>query len=85
MPLIKGTIEDERGTPVPEAIIAIESGTVPCPDKAILSDEQGNFNINLPVGHFCLAGRSQDGGYGTVEFDSDTDKHLLIHLTTHKL
>ncbi len=84
MPLVKGTVQDRQGLPVPEALIAVEYGTVPYPDMAIFSDEEGNFSINLPVGHFRLAGHSQDGDYGTVECDSDADEHLLIHLSIHR-
>jgi hypothetical protein len=80
MPLIKGTVEDQQGLPVAEALIAVESGTAPYPDMAILSDEEGNFSIHLPSGHFLLGAHSPEGGYGTVECDSDADEHLLIRL-----
>jgi hypothetical protein len=80
MPLIKGTVEDRQGLPVPETLIAVESGTAPYPDMAIFSDEEGNFSIHLPSGHFRLGAHSPEGGYGTVECDSDADEHLFIRL-----
>lgn len=80
MALVKGTVEDKQGLPVPRALVAVESGTAPYPDMAIYSDEGGNFSIYLPTGHFRLGARSPEGGYGTVECDSDANKHLLIRL-----
>lgn len=80
MPLVKGTVVDEKNSPVSGALIAVESGTAPYPDMAIYSDEKGNFSIHLPSGHFRLGAHSPEGGYGTVECDSDADEHLFIRL-----
>jgi hypothetical protein len=78
--LVRGTVEDRQGLPVPGVLVTVESGSAPYPDTGILSDEKGYFNIYLPSGHFRLGAHSPCGDYGTAECDSDADKYLLIHL-----
>lgn len=81
---VKGTVEDGEGRLVPGALVAVEEGTLPFPDLALSTNAEGHFTIDLPVGRFRLAAHSQDGGYGTVEYDSLTSDSLVIRLSPPK-
>lgn len=83
MPLVIGTVVDDTSLPVSGALIAVESGTIPYPDMAVYSDEKGNFSIYLPSGNFRLSAHALVGGYGVVEYNSDSGEQLLIRLSEH--
>lgn len=81
MVLVKGIVENGEGGLVHGALVAVEEGTSPFPDLALSTNAEGQFTIDLPVGRFRLTAHSQDGGYGTVDYDSLTSNSLVIRLS----
>lgn len=83
MPLVTGIVKDRERRPVSNALIAVESGTVPSADIAFLTDSEGCFAIRLPRGHYVLGAHSEQSGNGIIECElEDSDISLVIQLTT---
>lgn len=74
MESVTGVVQDTRGNPVADAIVAVEWASVPYPDMALRTDLQGQFQITLPAGKYRLAARTSDGGYGSTDFDTKSGK-----------
>lgn len=62
-----GRVVDSSGAPVANATIAIVTSTVPIPEIALLSDEDGRFALRLPPGRFMLRAHGPEGGMGEAE------------------
>jgi hypothetical protein len=65
----QGQVLDTSGAPVPGARIVIVASTVPMPEIALLSDEQGRFALRLPPGHFTLRAHGPSGATGEAKVD----------------
>jgi hypothetical protein len=75
-----GRVVDLGGTPVPNAHIVIVAGSVPMPEIALLSDQDGRFSVRLPPGRFMLRAHGPPGtGEAEVEVDGgQTDDEIVI-------
>ncbi len=62
MALISGIVVDRDGHPIADARVAFTGGPVPMPDLAMLTDDQGQFTIAVPV-------------HGTYELTFTADPH----------
>ena len=83
MPLVTGRVQDGQKQPIANALIAIESGSVPSADIAFLTNNDGFFSLHLPRGHFCLSAHSEKSGKGLIEcVVADSDISLVIQLGT---
>ena len=73
-----GRVLDAGGTPVPEALIVIVASTVPMPEIALLSDDEGRFVLRLPPGHFTLRAHGS-GAVGDAEAEGapNTDEIVI--------
>ena len=70
---------DAGGTPVPNAHIVIVAASVPMPEIALLSDEQGRFSLRLPRGSFTLRAHGPAGtGEAQVEVDGGQSGEIVI-------
>ena len=83
MPLVTVIVKDGQRRPVSNALIAVESGTVPSADIAFLTDSEGCFAIRLHRGHYVLGAHSEQSGNGVIECElEDSDINLIIQLST---
>lgn len=73
-----GRVVDASGAPVARASVVITAGSVPVPEIALLSDDEGRFAVRLPRGSFTF--RAHDpAGTGEAEVnDEDTDDEIVI-------
>lgn len=81
LPERHGRVLDTTGAPVMGALIVIDSGTVPMPEIALLSDENGEFSLRLPPGKFTLRAQGSGGKVGAAEVSgapSITDINISI-------
>ena len=62
MALISGVVVDRDGRPLADARVAFSGGPVPLPDLAMLTDDQGQFTVAVPV-------------HGTYEMTFTADPH----------
>lgn len=67
LPEWHGRVLDSTGAPVKGALIVIVSGTVPMPEIALVSDENGEFSLRLPPGKFRLRAQGAGGKVGEAE------------------
>ena len=56
-----GRVVDAGGAPIPNAPIVIVAGSVPMPEIALLSDQDGRFSLRLPPGTFRLRAHGPAG------------------------
>lgn len=75
-----GRVVDQRGDPVPDALVSIVEGTVPMPEIALLVDAGGRFRLRLPDGRFTLRAHAA-GGSGDTEVEIPRDREALITVT----
>lgn len=73
-----GRVTDENGAGVPDAIIAVERGTTPTPELAIVSGPDGTFTIALPDGSFRIGARTRDGRTGATEVSVPGTTHVTL-------
>jgi hypothetical protein len=72
-------VVDAGGAPVPNAYIVIVAGSVPMPEIALLSDQDGRFFLRLPPGSFTLRAHGPAGtGETDVEVDGDQTDEIMI-------
>jgi carboxypeptidase family protein len=64
-----GRVVDIDGTPVPLASVVIVAGSVPMPELALLTDEDGRFRLRLPRGRFTLRAHAP-GASGEARVDA---------------
>lgn len=60
---INGRVLTDGSTPAPEAIIEVVRGSVPLPELAQRTEQDGTFRMALPKGEFVL-GAYAEGGAG---------------------
>ncbi len=73
-----GRIVDASGAPVQGALIVITASSVPMPEIALLSDEQGRFALRLPAGRFTLRAHGPEGAVGDAEVEETADVEEII-------
>jgi hypothetical protein len=73
-----GRIVDSSGAPVANATIAIVASTVPMPEIALLSDEDGRFALRLPPGRFTFRAYGPEGGMGEAEVDGAPEADEIL-------
>jgi hypothetical protein len=73
-----GRVVDANGVPVPRARIVIIAGSVPMPEIALESDDDGRFSLWLPRGVFTLRAHGP-AGTGEVEVENNSaDSGIVI-------
>ena len=73
-----GRVVDANGAPVPRARIVIIAGSVPMPEIAMQSDDDGRFSLWLPRGVFTLRAHGPTGT-GEVEVENNSvDSEIVI-------
>ena len=60
---------DEGGRPVADAVVALARSSVPFPEIALLTDEKGAVELQLPPGVFAFRARGPGDVSGDVEVD----------------
>lgn len=73
-----GRVVDAAGAPVPHAHIVIASGSVPMPEIALLSDEEGRFSVRLPPGAFTLRAHGPPGTGEAEAGEGPADREIVI-------
>jgi hypothetical protein len=68
---IIGRVVDDRGAPVPNALVALPAGTAPVPEIALVSDAHGRFSLRLPPGQFTLSAHAEQGS-GQIDVETST-------------
>jgi len=74
---LAGRVVDQRGDPVPDALVSIVAGTVPMPEIALLVDADGRFGLRMPHGRFTLRAHG-GGGSGDAEVEIPRDREVVI-------
>ena len=46
---VSGRVSDSRGRPLGDTRVSFESGPVPLPDIAALTNDRGEFSLSVPV------------------------------------
>ena len=59
-------VVDTTGAAVAGAIVAIEASTVPVPEIALVTDDDGIARLSLPPGKFRIGARTKDGRQASV-------------------
>jgi hypothetical protein len=77
-PELPGRVVDRDAQPVPGALLVIVESTVPMPEIAIQSDEDGRFALRLPEGGFTLRGHSPDGRVGEATVAVPGDSEIVV-------
>lgn len=79
--LRRGRVVDDGGQPVIGALLSVEWGTVPTPEIAVQTDENGEFRLALPKGRFRIAAHAPDGRAGTVELTTEeADEEIVVRV-----
>jgi hypothetical protein len=70
--LLSGVVVDPAGRPVADARVALTAAPVEVPDVAVLTGEDGEFTLTVPVaGSYRVAAHGDHGlGQETVDVDS---------------
>jgi hypothetical protein len=63
-------IVEADSRPIAAAMLSVVRSSVPFPEIALLSDDQGVVEICLPPGQFTLRAQSPDGRTGEVTMSS---------------
>lgn len=72
-----GRVVDAHGAPVAGAIIVVTQGTVPFPEIALVSDDEGRFWLRLPAEHFRLQARA-GSSIGELEVTGGADGEEIV-------
>ena len=76
MPLISGRVVDERGRPVAWARVMFTRSSVPVPDIAAVTAEDGTFTFSAPAkGSYELLAVSDEQGRGTASVEVTGERH----------
>jgi hypothetical protein len=76
--LVRGRVVDEDGAPVAGASIYIVAAPVSVPDVALLTDDDGRFEIAVPSpGQYRFGIRAPDGPAFEHDVAVPTDRELL--------
>jgi hypothetical protein len=72
-------VVDAAGHPVPDAVIAVVSSTVPFPEIALRCDADGRFALRLPHGRFVLRALA-GGASGDAEVEAASRHEIVIRI-----
>lgn len=72
VPVRVHVVDAATGKALPRARIVIPKSSVPLPDRAYITNEQGDLTLNLPPGDYTVAVFAE--GYGQSEQAVDTRK-----------
>ena len=72
-----GRVVDASGAPVARARIVIVAASVPVPEIALLSDDEGRFWVWLPHGVFTFRAHGP-AGIGEVEVEDESTDHEIV-------
>jgi hypothetical protein len=78
----QGRVVDAQGHPLARAFVTVVAGTVPVPELALLTGEDGTFSIGLPDGCFRLRANTADARVGEAEIDwaVEADQEIVIRV-----
>lgn len=74
-------VVDEAGQPVKEAIVVVAKSSVPFPEIALIADDAGAVQLQLPPGTFVLRANGQDGRQGEATASTPADGIASILVT----
>jgi len=72
-----GRVVDASGAPVARARVVIVASSVPVPEIALLSDDDGRFSVWLPPGAFTFRAHGA-AGTGETEVEDDAPGHEIV-------
>ena len=72
-----GRVVDASGAPVAHASVVIVAGSVPVPEIAFLSDDDGRFSVRLPHGAFTFRAHGP-AGTGEVEVEDESAGREIV-------
>ena len=64
-------VVDRTGLPVPDADVSVVDSSIPFPEIALLSDDNGVVQVFLPAGHYTFRAHGPGGVEGTTRVISD--------------
>lgn len=71
---------DEGGRPVADGVVALARSSVPYPEIALLSDEDGVVELRLPPGTFVFRARGPGGSFADIEVTSPGPPESVVRL-----
>lgn len=74
---------DERGRPVADAAVALARSSVPYPEIALLTDENGVVELQLPPGVFAFRASGPGDRSGDLEVTSPGPVESVVRLESH--
>lgn len=63
---------DRAGAPVRDAMVAVEASTVPFPEIALVTNDEGVVKLTLPRGRFRVGVYASGDRRGVTEIDLET-------------
>lgn len=75
---IYGRVLDPQGAPISGAAVTIPRGTSPVPERAALTDENGNYNWVLVPGIYTVQVNAT--GFQTAQADANTRQQAQVEL-----
>jgi hypothetical protein len=73
-------VRDAGDRPVPEAVVALARSSVPFPEIALLTDESGAVELQLPPGVFAFRAVGPGDAFGDVEVTSPGPEETVVRL-----
>lgn len=71
---------DEGGHPVVDAVVALARSSVPFPEIALLTDDKGAVELQLPPGVFAFRARGPGDTAGDTEVTSPGPTESVVRL-----
>ena len=73
-----GRVVDTTGRPVPGAFVTVIEGTVPVPEIALVTGEEGEFAMALPEGRFRVRATGPEGAAGEADWTIEGEDEIVV-------
>jgi hypothetical protein len=73
-----GRVVDTAGRPVPSAFVTVIEGTVPVPEIALVTGEEGEFAMTLPEGRFRVQATGPEGASGEADWPGEGEDEIVV-------
>ena len=73
-------IVDTAGNPVVDGILSVVGSSVPFPEIALLADERGMVEVQLPTGRFTVRAQADSGRVGDVTVVSPASGESVVEI-----
>ena len=82
--LRRGRVIDAGGHPVAGAFVSVTWGTVPTPDIARKTGDDGVFQVGLPPGTFRIRAKASESRSGEVEVEGGEGPEIVITVSAQR-